>query len=75
MRNHLIVVSTAIAFVSGPAAHAGTIDFIATGAVVDYTIPVTADYAIVAFGAQGERAASSHPRPAVWGRKSAAIFC
>src|SRR5271165_1699600 len=53
MRNNSLLISTAPALVLGSAARAGTIDFMATGAIVDYTVPQTAEYDIVAFGAQG----------------------
>jgi hypothetical protein len=53
MVNNRLLVATAFALAFGAAAHAGTVDFVLTGAAVDYTIPKTGDYAILAFGAQG----------------------
>jgi hypothetical protein len=53
MRNNSLLVSTALALVFGSSAYAGTIDFMTTGAIVDFTIPQTGEYDIVAYGAQG----------------------
>ena len=53
MRTNPLLIGAALAFVFGPTAHAGTIDFDYTGMVVDYTVPTSGDYALVAFGAQG----------------------
>ncbi|HEY2541183.1 MAG TPA: PEP-CTERM sorting domain-containing protein [Stellaceae bacterium] len=39
--------------VSGSAAYAAPIDFSYTGSLVDFTVPTTATYQILAFGAQG----------------------
>ena len=38
---------------SGSGTRAGPIDFTFTGSLVDFTVPATGSYQIIAFGAQG----------------------
>ena len=54
MRRFLLAGTALLGFAaSGSVATAGPIEFDSTGSLIDFTVPATGDYQILAFGAQG----------------------
>jgi hypothetical protein len=69
MKRLLLAVAASLGIgVSGSAARAVPIDFTYTGSLVDFTVPATGSYQIVAFGSGAEAAsaqAAAVPRSSV----------